>query len=1022
MNVSGKNIRVLLSKPLKWFCVLLILLISALSFADNHEAGIAPMVKVIQSKIELPPHTQHVSRLIKKHIAALSLQANTPPDITMNVCGTSATLTPVFPATGYNNSTLIWNDASTQPTLNVTGSGTYWWQVTGPSVVNNGAFSTTSPTGFTSDYTNVTTTTPNGSQLYPEADYAIGKNPQAYHSSFTSFGDHTTGTGNMLIVNGSSVANKTVWAQNISITANTDYVFSFWATSATSQNPAILQFSLNNNINLSTVTLSSTLANGVWQYFTATWNSGGLSGSIPIALVNQNTSTSGNDFAVDDIVFAPVYRQNIIVNLNPIPVLSVIGEICGVPSYDLTQTIVGYAPGTYNYTFKDGSGNILSGTQITSAPVGTYTITETNIATGCTSNSQNTTVSINPVPTLSVTSTVMVCGVSYDLKNAISGYDATTYTYTYKDSGGNTLASSVVTTGGAYTITATNNATGCVSNPKTVNVTFNPIPTFTATSPTLACGTTSYNLSTAISGAGGTYTYTYQDSGGNTLGSSTVTTSGTYSITATSAAGCTTTHTVAVSFNPIPVVAVVGTVCIASGTYDLRTAVIGYDPSTYNYVFKKGGTTLGTGASNNYTKVGTGVNYTVTATSAAGCTSVQQTIVVQNGTPPTFTVTSQTLCGVTSFNLFTAISAAGGTYTYTYMDSGGNTLGSSTVTTSGTYYIMATTAGGCQSVSQSITITFKPAPTFTATSPTLACGVTSYDLSQAISGAGGTYTYTYQDSGGNTLTSSTVNASGTYTITATNSTTGCVSTQTVTVTLKPTPVLAVTSPAAQCGGTYDLTQAINGWDPTTYTYKDGSGNVLTRPTNITASGTYTITETNKTTGCISAPQTVTVTINPIPVLSVTSPPAQCGGSFDLYSAINSPDPTVTYTYSSGTSSVTTSGAYIVTATKNGCSTTATVNVIINSIPVLTLTGPNAACGTYDLTLTIVGGYDSATYNYVFKDPLGNVITLANAQAITQSGTYTITEQNKSTGCTSLPQPTTVTISPNPPKPGINTTY
>jgi hypothetical protein len=1123
------------------------------------------MVKVIQPKTELPPHNPLISGLIKKYTAALLLPANTPPDITMNVCGTSATLTPVFPPTGYNNNTLIWNDGSTQPTLNVTSSGTYWWQVTGPSVVNNGDF-TAGITGFTSNYTNVTTTTPNGTQLVPEAAYAVGTNPKSYHSSFYTYGDHTNGSGNMLIVNGASgaaAANVPVWSENITVAANTNYVFSVWVRSASLTSPAILQFSINGTPLGGTITPTSTAATSAWQFFTATWNSGAVSGNVPISLVNQNIAANGNDFAIDDIVFAPVYRQNIIVNLNPIPVLSVIGQICGVPTYDLTQTIVGYAPNTYTYTFKDGGGNILSGNQITSAPIGTYTITATNAA-GCTSNPQNTTVNINPVPTLSVTSPVAGC-VSYDLKNAINGYDATTYTYTYKN-GATTLGSSVVTATGTYTITATNNATGCVSNPQNVNVTINPLPTFTTTSPTLACGTASYNLSTAISGAGGAYTYTYQDSGGNTLGSSTVTTSGTYTITATSAAGCTTTHTVAVSFNPIPVVAVVGTVCIASGsTYDLRTAVIGYDPSTYTYVFKNGGgTTLNpTGGSNNFTKVGTG-NYTVTAMSAAGCTSAQQTIIVKLGTPPTFTVTSPTLlCGVTSYDLSTAISGGVVGTSYTYMDSGGNTLGSSTVTTSGSYYIIATTTGGCQSV-QSINVTFKPTPTFTATSPTLACGVTSYDLSTAISGAGGAYTYTYKDSGGNPLASPpTVSVSGNYTITATNSTTGCVSTpQTVTVTLKPIPVLTVTSPPAQCGGTFNLSSAINSPDATvtytyssgassvvstsgayiitatkngcsttatvnvtinpipvltvtsppaqcggtfdlssainspdatvTYTYKDSGGNTLASSI-VSTSGAYTITATKN--GC-STTATVNVTINPIPVLSVTSPPAQCGGTFNLSSAINSPDATVTYTYSSGASSVvSTSGAYIITATKNGCSTTATVNVTINPIPVLSVTSPPAQCGgtydlksaitnydntgtyaytykngatplassivstsgnytvvetnnstncqstapvtvtinpipvlaltsphtacvTYDLTQTIVGGYDPTTYNYVFKDPSGNVITLANAQAITQSGTYTITEQNIITGCTSLPQPTTVTISPYPPKPDI----
>jgi hypothetical protein len=113
--------------------------------------------------------------------------------------------------------------------------------------------------------------------------------------------------------------------------------------------------------------------------------------------VNQNTATSGNDFAIDDIVFAPVYRQNVIVNLNPIPVLTLSGPNNACGSYDITQTINGYDPSTYLYTYTDPSGQAITDPQdITQS--GTYTITEQNKSTGCQSLPKTTTVTITPNP------------------------------------------------------------------------------------------------------------------------------------------------------------------------------------------------------------------------------------------------------------------------------------------------------------------------------------------------------------------------------------------------------------------------------------------------------------------------------------------------------------------------------------------------------------------------------------------------------------------------------------------------
>jgi hypothetical protein len=322
------------------------------------------------------------------------------PTDTVTVCGTSTTLnTTTVP--GYANPT--WNDGSTGTSLTVNSSGDYWWQVTGTNIVVNGNFSAANPNtaanrGFTSSYTYIkNNSSPCGSCccgiLSIEGTYTITTNPRNVHTNFTSMVDHTNGSGNMLVVNGASVANTTVWTQNITVTANTDYVFSTWVASVNPQNPAQLQFSINGSPLGSTINASA--VDGVWQYYTTTWNSGSNNGTFPIALVNQNIATNGNDFAVDDIVFAPVYRKNIHVVLNPIPVLALTGPHAACGSYDLTQTIVGYDTGIYNYFFKDSNGNTVT------PPVsqsGTYTITEQNKTTGCTSLPVQTTVTIKPNP------------------------------------------------------------------------------------------------------------------------------------------------------------------------------------------------------------------------------------------------------------------------------------------------------------------------------------------------------------------------------------------------------------------------------------------------------------------------------------------------------------------------------------------------------------------------------------------------------------------------------------------------
>jgi hypothetical protein len=161
-------------------------------------------------------------------------------------------------------------------------------------LVTNGDFEAGN-TGFGSQYTFVAG--PNSAT--DPAVYAIDTSPSNVHNSWASFGDHTSGAGNMMIINGSETGGENVWFENgIAVDANTTYFFSTWIHTTFDQAPAELNFSININ-SIGTTFTAGAIADG-WQQFFASWNSGSAT-TADIALVNQQLAFSGNDFALDDI-------------------------------------------------------------------------------------------------------------------------------------------------------------------------------------------------------------------------------------------------------------------------------------------------------------------------------------------------------------------------------------------------------------------------------------------------------------------------------------------------------------------------------------------------------------------------------------------------------------------------------------------------------------------------------------------------------------------------------------------------
>jgi hypothetical protein len=159
-------------------------------------------------------------------------------------------------------------------------------------LVNNGGFEAGN-TGFTSDYSS----TAGGNTTKA---YRVTTNPRDFSHSFGNFGDHTSGTGNMMVVNGSEVSTSVVWSQNVAVNASTAYEFSFWAASAY---VPLSQGAFDLAVNGSVIgSFAITAGLGIFSRASAAWLSG-TSTSAVLSLIETSVGFGGNDYALDDIGF-----------------------------------------------------------------------------------------------------------------------------------------------------------------------------------------------------------------------------------------------------------------------------------------------------------------------------------------------------------------------------------------------------------------------------------------------------------------------------------------------------------------------------------------------------------------------------------------------------------------------------------------------------------------------------------------------------------------------------------------------
>jgi len=259
-----------------------------------------------------------------------------------------------------------------------------------------------------------------------------------------------------------------------------------------------------------------------------------------------------------------------------------------------------------------------------------------------------------------------------------------------------------------------------------------------------------------------------------------------------------------------------------------------------------------------------------------------------------------------------------------------------------------------------------------------------------------------------------------YTLTETNSK-GCVNSNSDTITVNTLPAATVIANTAICTGNAisigasSVTGSSYSWSSSVSGYSSTTSNPSVSPTS---TATYTLTETNVN-GCLNS-NSVTITVNPLPVVGIISNSTICSGntisigasavsgssyswsgSVSGFSSTNSnpsvsPGSTATYT--------------LVETNTKGCVNSNSVAIIVNALPAAAVISNTAICSGASISIgaSAVAG---STYSWVSSSS-GFSSSLPNPSVSPSSTTsYTLTETN-SNGC-SKSDSVTITVNPLP---------
>ena len=451
----------------------------------------------------------------------------------------------------------LWNNGSTAQFQSVSSGGTIICTVTDFStsgeLVVNGNFSA-GAVGFSSDY--ILGTGGTYGLLSDAGTYGVDNNAQDLHTNFAPCSGYNGG-GNLLVVNGAEVAGQNVWCQTVPVQANTNYAFSAWLASVVPSSPAQLQFTINGTAIGSG--LNATAQNCNWVNFYEVWTSGSAT-SATICISNLNTSQSGNDFALDDISFAPfcTYSDTVLVTIqnDPEPDLGADLEACEGDAVLLDATLPGAV-----YSWQDGSTDPTFSPQVS----GIYWVDAS--INGC-SGRDSILVDLIASPMVDLGTDQQQC------TGDVSVLDATNAGATYLWQNGSTTPTITVTGSGSYNVAV---SAGVCTAFDTIVFTYHPYPVVDLGNDTTICADTVLLFN--VERPGGTYLW----NDGSTAPVQAAELADTYTVSV-SENGCTSSSSMTLGIIELPVVDLGPDRIICTGF----TEVLDVQGAGYNYTWSDG--------------------------------------------------------------------------------------------------------------------------------------------------------------------------------------------------------------------------------------------------------------------------------------------------------------------------------------------------------------------------------------------------------------------------------------------------
>jgi len=512
--------------------------------------------------------------------------------------------------------------------------------------------------------------------------------------------------------------------------------------------------------------------------------------------------------------------------------------ICNGQSYNLLVTPNGAG---YSYLWDEPANlgfSTLSNPTVSPSATTTYTVTVTD-PSNCVGTDQ-VTITVNPVPTVTVPANATYCdGDPVPVSAFTSTPAGGTFTWTNSDPSiglaangtGNTPAFNAVNAGAApvtSTITVTPTLAGCVGTPVTYTITVNPIPVApTAADVTICVNNTATLTATA---PGGTYEWYDAAVGGTLLFTGASYTTPVLAVTTsywvqTTVNGC-------VSPRTMVTVTIAAAISVNAGLDDTICDGQAYNLSVnpngagYTYLWDEPANLGFSTLFNPSVSPTATTTYTVTVTDASNCFGSDMVTIYVNPIPTATVDPNATYCNGDPVPASVySTTPAGGTFDWTNSDP---SIGLAAAGTGNTPTFNAVNAGatpvtstitvtpivaGCVGTPVTYTITVNPIPTATVTANATYCNGDPVPASAYTSApAGGTFDWTNSDPSiglaaagtGNTPTFNAVNAGATpvtSTITVTPTVNGCLGTPSnYTITVNPTPTATVTANASYCNG------------------------------------------------------------------------------------------------------------------------------------------------------------------------------------------------------------------------------